>query len=228
MKIFGINQAGFRITTSDGKVVMTDPWLKSSWLKIFPTPIDYKTVDRCDAVLISHAHIDHLDDATLDMVKRLGTLFVGSTKAAQRARKVGVADVVEMKEGDETEAVGLKVHAVFAEHPFAGDAIGFVIKGEKTIYFSGDTRYSAHLVEKVKPFKPDIAMVQIACATYHKRDGMKIPDAARLVRELGPSVAIPMHFHDRFRHPDPEDFTRALSDTEVRVDILRPGDEKEY
>lgn len=226
MKILSAGQSCFRITMDDGTVVMTDPWLGPSIIKPYETPIRAEEVDRCDVFLVSHAHIDHVDSHALRLAKVLGTTVVGSAKAARSAHRRGIRDVIAMRIGDTVEVAGRTIHAVHAEHPLADDAVGFVMEADRTFYFSGDTRYNDRLVAALKAFKIDVALLQIACAVYFfKKDGMDIPDAAELVRRLKPGVAIPMHYHDRFRQPDPEAFRKALAGTNVRVEILKLGQE---
>ncbi|MFH1539445.1 MAG: MBL fold metallo-hydrolase [bacterium] len=229
MKILSLGQSGFIITAGDGTTVMTDPWLAPSPLKNFKTPIDYKKVQRCDAVLVSHNHLDHVDSCTLRMAKRLGAEFIGSGRAARRARRAGIEKVTALRPGDTAVVESLKIHAVPARHPLAADAVGFVIEGDATVYFSGDTRLDTHLLGELKKFKIDIALLQIACAVYFfKKDGLDVEDAAKLAEEIQPGVAVPMHYHDIFRHPDPEVFREKLSGAGIRVDILQPGEEREY
>lgn len=229
MKIKAVGQSTFIITLPDGTTLMTDPWLAPHFLKNYTIPIDPETLPRCDVMLVSHLHIDHLDSRALRMAKRLGATFVGARKAARRAERRGIKNVIAVKTGDTIQLPGIKCHAVHAEHPLAADAVGFVLEADKTIYFSGDTRLSERLVRDLSRFRIDIALLQSACAVYFfRKDGMDIGDAALLARRIKPGIAIPMHYNDRFRHPDPEDFRKALEDTEIRVDILQPGEEKEY
>jgi hypothetical protein len=64
--------------------------------------------------------------------------------------------------------------------PTAGDAIGCVIAGSRTCYFSGDTRFGPGLASELAPFPLDVALVQAACAHYPLAgdDGMPLPHAA--------------------------------------------------
>lgn len=229
MKIRSIGQSGFVITSRDGTVVMTDPWLAPSLLKNYRTPVNHRKIERCDVVLASHAHIDHVDAAALRMAGRLNSTLVGSSRAARKARRAGLENTVKMKAGDTGRIAGLKIHAVPASHPLAADAVGFVVEGDKTVYFSGDTRYNEGLIDALKRFDIDIALLQIACSVYFfKKDGMDICDAAELARRIKPKVAIPMHYHDIFRRPDPERFRKRLSGAGININILKPGEERKY
>jgi len=229
MKIKFIGQSTFIITLPDGVTMMTDPWLAPHFLKHYTIPIDPETLPRCDYMLVSHLHIDHLDSRALKMAKRLGTTFIGSVKAARRAESRGVKNVIAMRQGETADLRGFKLYAVFAEHPLAADAVGFIIEADKTVYFSGDTRLKGELVSDLSRFVIDIALLQSACAIYFfKKDGMDMEDSAELARRIKPKIAIPMHCNDRFRHPDPGELKTALAGTNVQVDILQLGQEKDY
>ena len=57
-----LGQSAFKITTPGGKVIVTDPWLRTNPL----TPPAYKQLDafgRIDVLLVSHGHFDHIADA---------------------------------------------------------------------------------------------------------------------------------------------------------------------
>ena len=192
----------------DGLVMLTDPWFGPvSWLEKLLAPRTVPPaippqVFSCDetpldAMLISHGHIDHVDTRALGLARRLGCAVIGSRKAAARARKAGVKHVVTLKPGDRTELRGVTIHAVQAEHPLAGDAIGFVIAGSRTCYFSGDTRFGPGLAGDLSTFSLDVALVQAACAHYPLLgdDGMSLAEAAALAATVRPSWIVPLHLH---------------------------------
>src|SRR5512147_1151451 len=57
-----LGQSAFKITTPGGRVIVTDPWLRTNPL----TPPAYKQLDafgRIDVLLLSHGHFDHAADA---------------------------------------------------------------------------------------------------------------------------------------------------------------------
>lgn len=231
MKIRSIGQSGFIITLPSGAVIITDPWLSLSPIKRFRNPIEPGNVPRCDVLAVSHPHIDHFDPFTIRKLLKHDPHFVGPPSSAAAARLLGCPNTMKMKSGHSEEfgRLGVRITGVPAFHPLARDAVGFVIEADKTVYYSGDTRYDARIIERLGRFKIDIALLQIACAVYFgKKDGMDIEDAAKLAVEIRPRAVIPMHYHDIFRHPDPELFRRRLAGDGIRVDILKPGEEKEY
>jgi L-ascorbate metabolism protein UlaG (beta-lactamase superfamily) len=229
MLIQFIGHSTFKLTLPGGAVLMTDPWLGRSLLKRYRTPIEAATVERCDALLVSHAHIDHFDREALRMAKRLGSVVAGSETAVRMARAAGIKDTLAMKPGDSTDIGGARIHAVHASHPLGPGAVGFIIESEKTIYFSGDTVYNTELVKNLNNYKIDIALLQIACTSIlFLKDGLDIADAARLARRIKPSIVIPMHYHNLMRRPDPALLSARLSGTGIKVDIMQPGDERRF
>lgn len=180
-----------------GLTVMTDPWWgQYEFMRAIPIGMDPREIRSLDLMLVSHNHIDHWSRPAIDLARGLGTRVFGSTRAARRAQRHGLRDAVAMRPGDRREFAGARIQAVHAFHPLAKDAVGFVVEGEKTFYFSGDTRYSPELSEELKGFRLDVAFVQVACSNYPfiGKDGMDLESAARLLSEIRPRLAIPIHY----------------------------------
>lgn len=217
----------------DGLVMLTDPWFgPASWLEKRLAP---RTVPPAippeefgagklplDALLISHNHVDHVDGLALALARRLGCTVIGSRKASERARKAGVEQVIALERGEKTVLNGVTVQAVYAEHPLAGDAIGFVVAGSQTCYFSGDTRYAFALAQDLAPFTLDVALVQAACAHYPLLgdDGMSLPEAATFAQAVRPAWTVPLHLHCAGKWLDRAAGQRIEMDNSPDVDAL--------
>ncbi len=207
-----------------GLTLMTDPWWgRFEFIRGVPLGMDPEALSSLDLMLVSHNHIDHWCRPAMELARRLGTRVIGSTRAARRARRHGLGDAVAVRPGDMEEFAGARIHAVPAFHPLARDAVGFVVEGEKTFYFSGDTRYSPELSGELKRFSLDVAFVQVACSTYPciGMDGMDLEGAARLLQETGPRLAIPIHYHVRGKMLQAEELRSWNPPCEVAV--LEPG-----
>lgn len=210
MEITLIGQSTLMIKTS-GVSIMTDPWWGSfEFLRGVPLTVDPEKIDPIDLMLVSHNHVDHWCKAAVRLAADRDIPVIGSVKAARRARRGGVKNVTALKAGDSCEFKGLAVHATPATHPFAKDAVGFVVEGKETFYFSGDTRYDKGIVEFLEGFDLDCAFLQTAASTYPfvGKDGMELEDAARLVKEVGPKVAVPIHFQVKGKIVDVETLKR--------------------
>lgn len=186
------------VITIDGVVFMTDPWWGSfEFLRAVPLALNPETIESLHYMLVSHNHIDHWCDRAIQLAKEKDCMVIGSTKAVKRARKKGVTKCKALTPGESVACNGITVSAVPAFHPFAKDAIGFVLqKGNVTLYFSGDTLYTKNLLKALTPYSVTIAMIQVACSTYPLvgKDGMDLEAAACFVAEVKPKIVIPIHY----------------------------------
>lgn len=193
--------------------------------------------ERIDAVLISHLHYDHLDLASLRLVRSPRVLVPrGASGFLQRARirgveEVGVGDVVDV--GD------VRVEAVPADHdgsrrpggPHA-EPLGFLLGHSERIYFAGDT----DVFEDMSSLAPvDVALLPVAGWGPRLGPGhMDAAGAARAAALLCPRIAVPIHwgtFRPRttragewFTEP-PSAFAAGVAELapEVEVRVLEPG-----
>ena len=145
-----------------------------------------------DAVLVSHAHWDHLD---LGSLKRLGrdVRIVIPRGAGKLVRRRGFADVVELDLGDRVEIGSVSVTATRADHdagrgPFGAraPAFGYLIEGTRRVYFAGDTDLFPELAE-LAPV--DLALLPVAGwgprVPAGHLDPRRAAEAARLLRRAG-------------------------------------------
>jgi L-ascorbate metabolism protein UlaG (beta-lactamase superfamily) len=221
----------------DGIALLTDPWFgPNGWLerrlarRTVPPAVTADAIARVDsarmgagrlhAMIVSHNHMDHLDDTALALARNLGCAVVGSRKVANRAQKAGVQRVIPLERGESTTVGAVTVHAVVAEHPRAAEAIGFVITGNQTCYFSGDTRLTPDLIADLDPYHLDVALVQSACAYYPfvGEDGMALPEAAALARAVRPRWTVPVHLHRTGKWLDRADGLRVRKGNAAQVD----------
>ena len=131
----------------DGVRVLTDPLLRRNLgplLRHGKMP-DLAAIRDVDAILISHAHIDHLDLGSLRRLDRTARILVprgcGST-----VERIGFAAVDELDIGDVFKIGKLTVRATAADHATKrtplkrlGLSMGLVVDGSQSIYFAGDT-----------------------------------------------------------------------------------------
>jgi L-ascorbate metabolism protein UlaG (beta-lactamase superfamily) len=195
-----------------------------------------------DAVLLSHLHYDHLDLPSLRMLP--GEVRVLAPRGAgPLLRDAGFAGVVELGPGDVAEVGPLRVEATPAEHdarrrPFGprAEPIGFVVRGERSVYFAGDT----DLFRGMRELRP-LAAALLPVAGWGPTLGpghMNAADAARAAEVLRPAVAVPIHWgtlHPRVRRRGawfdrpPHEFAAQVAELapEVDVRVLAPGESLE-
>jgi L-ascorbate metabolism protein UlaG (beta-lactamase superfamily) len=220
--------------------LLTDPVLRPrvAHLRRGPDLPDPQLTRRLDAVLLSHLHMDHLD---LPSLRSLDVERAIAPRGAARVlRRAGFATVTELVPGEGTEVDGLTVEATPAEHdsrrlPLGARAepIGFVIRGERSVYFAGDTDLFPGMAE-LGPV--DVALLPVAGWGPRLGPGHLNPErAARAAALLRPGLAVPIHWgtlYPRGRRRGPWfdrpaiEFANRVAELapDVAVLVLAPGE----
>jgi L-ascorbate metabolism protein UlaG (beta-lactamase superfamily) len=221
----------------DGAVLLTDPLLRPRFGHIRRIAPPAAALPPIDAILLSHAHRDHLDLQSLRQLPRAVRVYAPPAAAAvlRRARR----PVQAVVPGDRLRVGELEVLAVPALHdgrrmPVGEDrtAIGYVISGSTSVYFAGDT----DLFDGMRELGGlDTALLPVWGWGPKVGPGHLDPErAARAAALLAPSTAIPIHW-GTYASPgawwreDPElparEFARlvAVHAPNVEVRILPPG-----
>ena len=221
----------------DGAALLTDPLLRARIGHVRRIAPRAAELPPLDAILISHAHRDHLD---LPSLRRLpdGVRIYAPPASAAVVRRAG-RSVQALLPGDRVRVGEVEVLAVPALHdgrrvPLGSDrrAIGFVVSGSASVYFAGDT----DLYEGMRELAGmDTALLPVWGWGPKVGPGHLDPErAARAAALLEPRVAIPIHW-GTYASPgawwrdDPElparEFARfaAAHAPSVAVRILSPG-----
>jgi L-ascorbate metabolism protein UlaG (beta-lactamase superfamily) len=152
-----------------------------------------------DAILISHAHADHLDRRSLRLVA--GDWPVIAPRGCARIlRRAGVGRVVEMAVGERREVGSIAVEAVPARHdgrrhPLGRDipALGYLLDGSPRVYFAGDTDLFAGMA--MLAGRVDVALLPVAGWGPRLPPGhLDAKRAARAAALIRPAVAVPIHW----------------------------------
>jgi L-ascorbate metabolism protein UlaG (beta-lactamase superfamily) len=109
-----------------------------------------------DAVLITHAHVDHLNRWTLKAVPRSAHLVV-PRGAAPIVADLGFARVTEVTAGDQLELAGVEIEAVPTRHDTGRwrktplpECVGYVVRaaapGAPALHHAGDVDFSDHRI----------------------------------------------------------------------------------
>jgi len=197
-----------------GKYFLTDPVFSQrvspvQWLgpkRFHPVPMDIDEIEEIEAVIISHNHYDHLDEASIKQLKDrvhnfIVPLGIGNKLIAWGVdkNKITQLDWWENIKLDEVELI-----ATPAQH-FSGRGItdrdktlwsSWVIRNQRhSLYFSGDTGYFPgfkEIGEKYGPF--NYAFME--CGAYNKlwRDIHMMPeDSLQAFKDVKGKIMVPIH-----------------------------------
>lgn len=160
-------------------VIYIDPW---------ETP---PGLPAADLILVTHSHYDHLSVPDIERLAKPSTTVVGPADVIRRLGRQRL-NLVELNPGDEKAVGGVKIRAVPAYnrtkqfHPRASGWVGFVVYlPEGSIYHAGDTDH----IPEMQGLKPTVALLPVG-GTYT----MDAAEAAQAAADIGPEVAVPMHY----------------------------------
>jgi len=204
--------AGVRILTDPN----FEPKLGRLLPRVSPPGIALAELPKLDAVLLTHAHADHLSFESLERMPRDMPLYAPPV-VARWLRRLGFGHALELAPGDSVQVGPATIHAAAATHH--GNRYGFdrwrsaanmyLIDAGETIFFAGDTALVADthgLVERVlwqHQRELDLALLPIGYAPWWKpgfRKGhLTHEDALTLFERLHARVLVPYHW-GTFRH----------------------------
>jgi len=186
----------------DGVRLLTDPVLRRRVgpLRRHGAAPDPRLAEGVDAVLISHLHHDHADVPSLRRLSR-AVPVLACPGAGDFLSQLGFGDVRELAPGDAADVGGVRVTAAEANHPAGGRrferasrAVGFEIKGERRIYFAGDTDLFEGM-EKIGGDGLDLALLPIWGWGTDIGAGHLNPErAARAAALLSARTVVPIHW----------------------------------
>jgi L-ascorbate metabolism protein UlaG (beta-lactamase superfamily) len=185
----------------DGARVMFDPVLRSRVgpLVRIPPAVPPEEVPPLDLVLLSHLHADHVDLPTLTRLKRNGPL-IAPLGAGAWLSSHGLREIRELQPCQAITAGGVRVRATAAVHgrsrrPLgpAGDPVGYVLSGSRSVYFAGDTDLFPEMAQLSGLI--DVALLPVWGWGKRLGPGHLDPErAARAAALISPSLAIPIHW----------------------------------
>jgi L-ascorbate metabolism protein UlaG (beta-lactamase superfamily) len=212
-----------------GTWLLTDPALRShvgvnlAGLTLGPRrlvqpALEIKELPPLDAVLVSHAHMDHCDMGTLKRLPRRTHAVVheGNRDLLSRFERVD-----ELAWGESVEVCGARIEALEVNHWGARKLTdkhrgygGFLIeKNNRALVFGGDTAYTRAFARLRGRVRVDLAMLPIGAYEPWIHAHANPEQSWAMMREMGARYLLPMH-HQTFRlsrEPVTEPIERLLA-----------------
>lgn len=220
-----LGHATIRLVLLDGRVVFIDPWLTSN-----PAcPDKLKKPDRCDVVILTHGHSDHVGDVQA-LIEKFHPVVVANYDLCTALRQViGRGKYEGMNTGGTIDLGGLKVSLTIAFHSsglegpqgivYAGMPNGVVVRREglATVYHAGDTEVFGDMRLIAQLYRPELCILPIG-----DRFTMGATGAALACEMLEPAAILPIHYKTfPILAGSADDFRKAL-DLRFRDRVVTP------
>jgi len=235
VRLYWLGQAGFAFQTAAGKRIFLDPYLSDACerlcgFKRLSLPAVRAEEVEADWVILTHEHADHLDPDALPIIARRNPAcrFAGPAGCWPGLEQAGIeaSRCVELKPAQSHDLKAVTVHTVPADHgDLSATALALVLDfGGVRIMATGDTSWRPAWFKPLYDLQPEAVLVAIN-GTF---GNMNHIDAARLVAEAHPRLAIPCHFWTLAEQGagDPAGFVHACATLcpQVKAMLLKPGE----
>ena len=241
-----------------GATILTDPNFDPKLGRILPRVsapgIALEKLPALDALLLTHAHADHLSFDSLERLPRQIPLFAPPV-IAKWLRRLGFDHAVDLAPGGQATVRDVTIYAASATHRgnrygydrWRSDANMYLLDSGRSgsMFFAGDTALvedTHHLVERVlwaTGRELDLALLPIGWAPWWKKSGFRKghlthDDALDLFERLRARALVPYHW-GTFRHvtATADDAIRRLRERlathhlSASVRIIEPGESLE-
>jgi ribonuclease BN (tRNA processing enzyme) len=245
-----LGTAGARIMVANQFLASGGLWLDLSGTEILLDPGPGTIVqatkrklraDRLSAIILSHRHLDHSADTNIMIeamtqggFKRHGRLFapadaLGSEPVMFSYLK-NYLDTVEVLQEGKSYSIGNISFTTPVRHIHRVETYGLVFRTtEHTFSYIADSRYFDGLCQH---YGGDLLIINVVFLEPRPptdnplvpTDHLSVPDAAHIITELKPKVAILTHFGRTMWQAKPWEVAQRLSqDTGVKVIAARDG-----
>ncbi|UTD55175.1 MBL fold metallo-hydrolase [Halomonas sp. MS1] len=179
-----------------------------------PMPVE-EIIDGVDAIIVTHTHLDHWDDAAQELLPKDMPLFAQNAADAELIRSQGFSDV-RILDG-EVEFGGVTLHKTGGQHgsdtlyavpelaETLGDVMGVVFEApeQKTTYLVGDTIWRDEVEQTLARYNPEVIIVNAGAAEVTGFEGDPIimgkQDTLRM-HQAAPNAAIIAVHMDAVNH----------------------------
>ena len=151
-----------------------------------------KDYHDADIIFITHSHYDHYSPLDIKKVIKDNTIIVCSKDVKEELLKLNINNIIEVVPNKDYEVLNIKFKTIPAYnvnknfHPKENNWVGYLINYNNVKYYiAGDT----DITEENKNIICDVAFVPIG-GTFT----MDYKEAANLINEIQPKIAVPIHY----------------------------------
>ena len=205
-----------------------------------------KVISGVDAVIVTHTHLDHWDDAAQKALPKDIPLFTQHEDDAQLIRSQGFKKVRVLT--DEAEFGGVKITKTGGQHGTdemyavpalakpLGEAMGVVFQapGYKTLYLAGDTIWRKEVDQAIEKYHPEVIVLNAGKAKMTGFEGAIImgeEDVLRAAQTAKDAKIVAVHMdavnHMSLSREELRNYVKKQG-IESRVDIPEDGAALEY
>jgi L-ascorbate metabolism protein UlaG (beta-lactamase superfamily) len=230
----------------NGETVITDPLFSDRALilsKKIKIKFDYSQVPQRPVVIISHNHYDHLDKESIKALVKKDAVFLAPMGMKRYFTGLKAKEVYELDWWESVTVGSLTYTFLPSQHwsyrlGYKNSATlwgSWLIEGEKTVYFSGDSGYFRGYEEFGNKYEIDYAI--IGTGAYEPRSFMHYNhmsplEAVMAADDLKAKLMIPMHFGVISLSDEPliyplyvlDEYIKANPEYADRIKLLRVGE----
>jgi L-ascorbate metabolism protein UlaG (beta-lactamase superfamily) len=248
--LWWLGQSGYLIHWQ-GDFLLLDPYLSDSLthkyantdkphVRMTERIIEPDRLDFVAGVTSSHNHTDHLDAETLVPLMKANRqikIVVPSANRDFAAERLQVEPrrLTPVDVGSSVMVSQFAIHGVPAAHEKLDldeqgrfRHLGYIIRmGPWSVYHSGDTVLYDGMVERLKPWDVDVALLPINGRVPERRVSGNLwgQEAAQLAHDIGARMVIPGHYDMfEFNTVTPDDFVTAAKKLGQPYRILQCGE----
>jgi len=159
-----------------------------------------RVVAGVDAVVVTHTHRDHFDDAAASLVPKQLPLFC-QPEDEGKLRALGFTDVRPV--AGVTQWEGIEIRRTAGQHGTGeigkrmAPVSGFVLRAidERTLYVAGDTIWCPEVREALQVHAPAVTVVNAGAAQFHEGDPitMTAEDVIEVARGAPGAAVVAVH-----------------------------------
>lgn len=201
-----------------------------------PTSVD-NIIKDVDAVIVTHLHYDHWDEAAKEVLPKDIKLFSQNEEDATEIRNAGFKNVEVLTK--DTVFEGIQLIKTKGEHgrgeilKLAGLVCGVVFKhqSEKTLYVAGDTVWYDTVQEEIDTHQPEIIVVNGGDNQFYEGGSLIMgKEDIYETYKAAPKAKIIVSHMEAVNHwgLSKEELKSFINEKEITSDVLVPEDGESY